>query len=335
MKKEKVIIIAEAGVNHNGDKDIAMQLIDEASRTGADYIKFQTFKADQLATSAASTADYQKKNSGKNSQVKMLKQLELNEQTHIALIKHAKLRKIKFLSTPFDDESIVLLKKLKINIGKIPSGEITSLPYLRKMALSFRKIILSTGMSTLDEVKQALDVLYKCGKSADDITLLHCTTEYPAPYEDVNLNAMITLQKQFKLKVGYSDHTNGIEVPVAAVAMGAVVIEKHFTLSKKMHGPDHKASLEPAEFKNMVAAIRNIETAMGSFEKKPAKNEIKNRSVARKSIVAKRDINTGEILSEEMITIKRPGTGVSPMQWDKVIGSKAKKSFKRDELIVL
>lgn len=335
MKRKKVIIIAEGGVNHNGSIVLAKKLVDAAADAGADYIKFQTFNASKLVTEYAEKAQYQKKNTRASSQLSMLKKLELSENDHRTLIKYAAQRKIKFLSTPFDDESILLLKKLKIKVGKIPSGEITSFPYLKKMASAFPEIILSTGMSTLPEVKSALSVLYKYGVKKKNITLLHCTTEYPASMEHINLLAMQTMEKSFGLPVGYSDHTNGTEVPVAAVAMGAVLIEKHLTTNKKLKGPDHKASLEPNKFKQMVTAIRNVERALGSSEKKPVGTEGQTKLVARKSIVAAVDIKKGEVFTERNITIKRPGNGLSPMLWEKVIGRKAKSNFVKNEQIIL
>ena len=330
----RTIIIAEAGVNHNGDINIAKKLIDAAADAKADYVKFQTFKANKLVTKSAAKAAYQKKNSGNiGGQFEMLKKLELSEDDHKKLIKYCARKQIKFLSTAFDFESVDLLKELGISLGKIPSGEITNLPYLRKMAQSFSEIILSTGMATMEEIKAALDVLIDCGIRKNQITILHCNTEYPTPMSDVNLLAMLHIKKEFDVNIGYSDHTLGIEVPVAAVALGASVIEKHFTLDRKMDGPDHVASLEPSELISMVKAIRNIEMALGDGIKKPSPSELKNKIVARKSIVALKQIKQGELFSENNLIVKRPGNGILPMQWDEVIGKKAKKDFEEDELI--
>ena len=333
MRKNKVMIIAEAGVNHNGDLNLAMKLIDAAVNAGADVIKFQTFKASALVTKSAAKADYQKKETGNDSQLTMLKKLELSIEAHQVLQKYAASKKITFLSTPFDRESVVLLKKLKLKTGKIPSGEITNLPYLQLMAASFPKIILSTGMSTLNEVEAAVKVLYKSGTKREHLTILHCTTEYPASLENVNLNVLAALRKKFNTNIGYSDHTKGIEVAVAAVALGATLIEKHLTLDNNLDGPDHKASLEPQEFKMMVSMIRNLEIALGNDVKKPAPVEIKNRIAARKSIVASADIKKGETFTEMNITTKRPGNGMSPMLWNKVMGKKAARNYKKDDLI--
>lgn len=331
-----VVVIAEAGVNHNGSMENAKKLIDAAVEAGADYVKFQTFKAKNLASKFAAKAIYQQKTtSADESQLEMLKKLELADSMHHELIAYCNEKKIAFLSTPFDIESIEFLKSIGITTGKIPSGELTNLPYLRKMAGAFSKLILSTGMATMDEVEMALQILIAEGKAKSDIVLLHCTTEYPSPIDEVNLNAMVEMGKKFNIAVGYSDHTLGIEVPVAAVALGATLIEKHFTLDKKMEGPDHVASLEPNELKAMVAAIRNIERALGDGIKKPTPSEIKNIAIARKSIVAARDIKKGDILSEDNIGTKRPGTGISPMEWDNVIGTVAIQDFKEDEMIAL
>lgn len=328
-----VIIIAEAGVNHNGSIHVAKELIDVAAAAGADFVKFQTFKANKIASRFASAAKYQKANTGADHQITFLQKLELSEHDHKELITHANKKGIQFLSTPFDLDSIDLLMRLGIRLGKIPSGEITNLPYLQKMAASFDKLILSTGMSGLEEVAAAVDVILSTGFRRDHLTILHCNTEYPTPFEDVNLRAMQTLADAFNVRVGYSDHTVGIEVPVAAVALGAVVIEKHFTLNRKMEGPDHKASLEPDELAAMVKSIRNIELALGNKDKVASASEIKNKDVARKSIVAARNIEAGETLSEENLAVKRPGNGISPMLWNKVIGQKAKRRFEADELI--
>jgi len=332
-----IIIIAEAGVNHNGDIEIAKKLIDAAASAEADYVKFQTFKAEKLVTKSADKATYQKKNTGNENitQLEMLKKLELSEDDHVELINYCNSKKIKFLSTPFDFESIALLKKLGITLGKIPSGEITNIPYLRQMAGSFPELVLSTGMATIEEIDTALNVLEKAGANKANITVLHCNTEYPTPMEDVNLLAMLHIKKEFDINIGYSDHTLGIEVPIAAVALGASVIEKHFTLDRKMDGPDHAASLETGELKAMIDAIRNIEKALGDGIKRPSQSEIKNKVVARKSIVAAKKIKKGEMFSEENLTVKRPGNGISPIRWDEVIGKPALQDFEEDDLIVL
>lgn len=331
---DKVIIIAEAGVNHNGDLELAKKLVDVAAEAGADFVKFQTFKAANIAAKTAKKAAYQQAATGTGeSQVQMLKKLELGPDDHLQLIEYCKNRNIRFLSTPFDLESIDLLKALGITIGKIPSGEITNLPYLRKMADSFKTIILSTGMSDISEVKDALGILYRQGVAPENIIVLHCNTEYPTPFSDVNLKAMTMMKDELQVRVGYSDHTQGIEVPVAATALGAVLIEKHFTLDKEMEGPDHKASLEPAELVAMVKAIRNIEQALGKEQKTASASEIKNKSIARKSIVAAARISKGEIFTEKNLTTKRPGTGLNPMKWDEVIGTAAIRDFEEDELI--
>jgi N,N'-diacetyllegionaminate synthase len=330
----KTFIIAEAGVNHNGSIEIAKKLIDIAKEAGADAIKFQTFKAEKLVSRVAPKAEYQKGTTDKEeSQLNMLKKLELDAVAHRELIKYCKKKRIIFLSTPFDFESIDLLNTLDIKIFKIPSGEITNLPYLKKIGSLKKKIIMSTGIADLGEIEDALEILIKAGTKKEDITVLHCNTEYPTPFEDVNLFAMLTIKEAFKVNVGYSDHTSGIEVPIAAVALSASVIEKHFTLDKNMEGPDHKASLEPDELKTMVQAIRNIEKALGNGIKSPSQSELKNKPIARKSIVAVRSIMKGEMFSEKNITTKRPGTGISPVQWDKILGKRAKRNFKEDELI--
>lgn len=330
-----VFIIAEAGVNHNGSIDTAKKLIDVASQSGADAVKFQTFKAKNLVSKNAQKAQYQKENMNDedDSQFNMLKKLELDVDTHKELISYCKEKDIMFLSTPFDHDSIKLLDDLDLQIFKIGSGEITNLPYLRDIGKLNKKVILSTGMADIGEIEDALDVLINAGTSKENITVLHANTMYPTPMEDVNLQAMVTIGNSFDIDFGYSDHTLGIEVPTAAVAMGASCIEKHFTLDKTMEGPDHKASLEPDELKAMVKAIRNIELALGSGVKKPSKSETPNISVARKSIVAKTQIKKGDILSEENLAIKRPGTGISPMRWDEIVGSIALKSYEEDELI--
>lgn len=329
------IIIAEAGVNHNGSIELAKQLVDKAVEAGVDFIKFQTFKAANLVTKSAQQADYQKKNigGGDSSQYQMLKRLELSREEHLELIGYCQQRGIHFFSTAFDFDSIEFLDSLHLNLWKIPSGEITNYPYIKQIAQKQGEVILSTGMSTAEDIQNAVDVLLRWGKTKDQITILHCNTEYPTPFEDVNLLAMPSIAKQFGTKVGYSDHTRGIEVPIAAVALGATVIEKHFTLDRNMPGPDHKASLEPDELKAMVSAIRNIEKALGSSEKKVTDSERKNIAIARKSIVAAKNICKGEIFTEENLTVKRPGTGISPMRWEEVLGTEAKRDFKEDELI--
>jgi len=327
-------IIAEAGVNHNGSIELAKKLIDVAVDAGADAVKFQTFKAENIVTKNAPKAEYQKQTTDtKESQYDMIKKLELDEEAHKELMKYCKNKNILFFTTPFDHESIELLNQLGLEIFKIPSGEITNLPYLRHIGRLKKKVILSTGMADLGEIEDAIDVLVDSGTTRENITLLHCTTEYPAPIEEVNLKAIVTLKEAFKLPVGYSDHTPGIEVPIAAVALGAVVIEKHFTLDKNLPGPDHKASLEPHELKQMVSAIRNIEKALGNGIKKPTQSELKNRNIARKSIVAKIRIKKGEIFTEENLTTKRPGTGISPIRWDELIGKTANRDYEEDELI--
>jgi len=334
----KTIIIAEAGVNHNGDLQVAKKMIRVAAEAGADYVKFQTFTADKLVTKAACKANYQQKNlNDKNtSQYKMLKKLELSDNDHKELINCCKENGIKFLSTGFDLDSLQYLHDIGITLAKIPSGEITNLLYLRLIPKLFNKVILSTGMSTLDEIKDAINVLTENGLNKENIIVLHCNTEYPTPMRDVNLKAMLYIKSKLGVSVGYSDHTLGIEVPIAAVTLGAEVIEKHFTLDCKMQGPDHKASVEPAELKLMVKSIRNIEEALsGSGKKEPSVSELKNKIIVRKSIIALKHISKGEILSDDNITIKRPGNGISPMKWDDVIGTYAIKDFKEDELIKL
>ena len=333
---DKVFIIAEAGVNHNGSVRIAKKLINAAIEAGADAVKFQTFKAQAVVSRYAPKAMYQEKNTDTNeSHLEMLKNLELNEEAHRILVDYCKHKGIIFLSSPFDLKSIDLLNKLNLKIFKIPSGEITNLPYLKKIGSLRKQIIMSTGMSNLKEVREALDILTACGSKKENITILHCNTEYPTPTEDVNLKAMLTIRDAFNIKVGYSDHTPGIEVPIAAVALGASVIEKHFTLDTNMEGPDHKASLNPADFKAMVGAIRNIEKALGEKTKRPSLSESKNMPIARKSIVASRGIGKGEKFTEGNITVKRPGTGISPMKWHKVIGRISRRDFQEDELIEL
>lgn len=330
---DKVVVIAEAGVNHNGRIDLAKRLIDVAAEAGVDYVKFQTFKAEKLVQKKAKKASYQIDNTGSDdSQFEMLKKLELQYKDHAILIQYCNDKKVKFLSTAFDFESIQFLKD-KIDFYKIPSGEVTNLPYLEKISQLQLPIVMSTGMANMDEVRAAYNVLVKNGVNSDDITILHCNTEYPTPMEDVNLRAMLTIQQELGVNVGYSDHTLGLEVPIAAVAMGAKVIEKHFTLDRNMEGPDHKASLEPEELKAMVKAIRNVELALGHGKKNPSKSEKKNISVARKSIVAAQNIKKGDLFTSENISVKRPGTGISPMSWYNVIGKSALKDYKKDELI--
>lgn len=328
----RTLIIAEAGVNHNGSIDTAKRLVDAAVDAGVDIVKFQTFDVGAITSKSAQMAKYQVENTGQEkSQKDMLAELALSQEEFRELAGYCSSRGIEFLSTPFDIPSIAFLRSLNCRSWKVPSGEITNYPYLVEIARTHQDIILSTGMSTVDEVCDAVELLKSNG--AGNITLLHCTTQYPTPYEDVNLRAMLTLGDEFGLPIGYSDHTKGIEVPVAAVAMGATVIEKHFTLDRNMEGPDHKASLEPDELKSMVESIRNIEAALGTGEKKPAEVELANKKAARKSIVAARPIHKGEVLTEENITTKRPGTGVNPMQWPAVIGSRAIRDFDEDELI--
>ncbi len=332
----KTTIIGEAGVNHNGDIKIAKKLIDAAAEAKVDFVKFQTFKTENTISKSAPKADYQKQNTSKNeSQYEMIKKLELDKETHIELINYCKTKNIKFLSTAFDSDSIDTLRALGISLWKIPSGEITNLPYLRKIGQQKQSIIMSTGMANLGEIERALNVLEKAGTLRKNITILHCNTEYPTPMQDVNLKAMQTIADAFKVNIGYSDHTLGIEIPIAAAAMGATVIEKHFTLDKKMKGPDHKASLEPNELKAMVKAVRNINLAMGSGIKQASPSELKNKPVARKSIVAKEKIKAGDVYTENNITTKRPGTGISPMRWTEVIGKKAPKNLNPDDLITL
>ena len=329
-----VFIIAEAGVNHNGSIKLAKKLIDVAVESGADAVKFQTFKTENLVSKTAKKADYQKKTTDAlESQFDMIKKLELDVNTHKELLVYCQEKGIMFLSTPFDHDSINLLSDLGLQIFKIPSGEITNLPYLRHIGSLGKKVVLSTGMSTLQEVENALTVLIGAGTDKENITTLHANTMYPTPMEDVNLNAMLTIQKELDIAVGYSDHTIGIEVDIAAVAMGASIIEKHFTLDRAMNGPDHKTSLEPKELKAMVLAIRNIEIALGSDKKKPSPSERVNINVVRKSIVANQDIKKGDLLTEKNITVKRPGNGINPMKWDEVIGSIALKNYNADELI--
>ncbi len=329
-----VFIIAEAGINHNGLIENAYKLIDIAVEAGVDAVKFQTFKAKNLVTKNADKADYQKQTTNKSeTQFEMINKLELDIDAHKKIIKYCKAKDIIFLSSPFDHDSIDLLNELGVEIIKIPSGEITNLPYLRHIGSLSKQLILSTGMSTLEEVSGALTILIDAGMKKENITILHANTMYPTPMEDVNLNAMLTIQREFDIAVGYSDHTLGIEVDIAAVTMGASIIEKHFTLDNSMKGPDHKASLEPEELKAMVVAIRNTEKALGDGFKIPSKSEKPNMINARKSIVANQTIKKGDILTEENIVVKRPGSGISPMNWDEVIGSIAEKDYLIDEII--
>jgi len=330
----KVFIIAEAGVNHNGSIDLAKKLVDVASEAGADAIKFQTFKAKNLATKNAIKAKYQDINTdNKDSQYDMLKKLELSEEMHDELIEYCKSKNLTFLSSPFDHDSIDLLDSLGLKIFKIPSGEITNLPYLQHLGKLNKKIILSTGMSNIEEIEKALYILTQSGTKKDNITVLHANTEYPTPMEDVNLRAMLTIGNKFDISFGYSDHTIGIEISIAAVAIGARCIEKHITLDRGMEGPDHKSSIEPDELSHMVSAIRNIEKALGSDIKQPSKSELLNIKIVRKSIVAKIPIKKGDLLSEKNLTVKRPGNGISPMKWDEIIGTKAIKDYKEEDLI--
>jgi N,N'-diacetyllegionaminate synthase len=334
LKENKVFIIAEAGVNHNGSIDLAKKMIEVAVDSGADAVKFQTFKAESLVSKNAQKANYQKETTDESeSQFDMIKRLELDLEAHKELITYCQEKDIMFLSTSFDHDSIDMLDSLGLQIFKIPSGEITNLPYLRHVGSLDKKVILSTGMSNLREVNSALNILIKAGTFKENITVLHANTQYPTPMEDVNLNAMLTMQKEFGIAVGYSDHTLGIEVDIAAVAMGASCVEKHFTLDKTMEGPDHKASLEPNELKAMVGAIRNIEKALGSCEKKVSSSESDNINIVRKSIVASQMIKKGDLLTDKNITTKRPGNGINPMKWDNIIGSIAAKDYEMDDLI--
>lgn len=333
-----VVIIAEAGVNHNGDFEKAKQLVQVAAQAGADFVKFQTFKADKIVSKSAKKAAYQAKNinDGDDSQYAMLKKLEMPHEWHVQLKEYANELGIMFLSTGFDHESVDYLDELNQPFFKIPSGEITNKPYLQHIASKGKPVILSTGMANMQEISDALDVLLEGGITKENITVLHCNTEYPTPMEDVNLSAMLHIQREFDVKIGYSDHTLGIEVPIAAVALGAQVIEKHFTLDRSLQGPDHAASLEPKELKEMVRSIRNIERAIsGSGLKEPSVSESKNKPIARKSIVAIAQIKKGDIFTKENIGIKRPGEGISPMFWDEVIGKTAYDDFAHDDLITL
>ena len=332
-----VCIIAEAGVNHNGSLELAKQLVDAASEAGADIIKFQTFKTESLVSHSAEQAEYQKRNSqhSDENQYTMLKRLELNKHQHNEILRYCQEKGIRFLSTAFDLQSIDYLHSLHLGLWKIPSGEITNYPYLKKIAQFGEKTILSTGMCELSDVENALETLTNNGLSKHLVTILHCNTEYPTPMQDVNLKAMVEMGRIFGVQTGYSDHTPGIEVPIAAVALGATVIEKHLTLDRNMDGPDHKASIEPQEFKAMVKAIRNIEIALGDGHKTISHSERKNIKIARKSIVAAKDIQKGEFFSETNLTTKRPGNGISPMMWEHVIGMTAPRDFKEEEPITL
>lgn len=333
-RNKKVFIIAEAGVNHNGSLRIAKRMVDAAKAAGADAVKFQTFRAESITTKHAPKAEYQTIRSDKmESQLSMLKKLEMDPDAHKELYSYCKKKNIMFLSSPFDIESINFLNRLGLKIFKIPSGEITNFLYLKKIGGLKKQIIMSTGMADLEEIRSALDILIKTGTSKEKITVLHCNTEYPTPFEDVNLLAMAKIGDTFKVNIGYSDHTSGIEAAIAAVALGAEIIEKHFTLSKSMPGPDHKASLEPDELKTMVSAIRNIEKTLDGNLKKASPSELKNKTITRKSIVAARDIKIGEVFTEANIAAKRPATGISPMRWNGIIGRVAKKNFVKDELI--
>jgi N,N'-diacetyllegionaminate synthase len=333
------LIIAEAGVNHNGELQNAFRLVDAAVDAGVDYVKFQTFKAEKLVTKTTQKAAYQVKNMGSDgddSQFEMLKKLELSEDDHTALVEYCQKRQIRFLSTAFDNESLQYLAGLGVDLAKVPSGEITNLPYLRMVASLFKKVIMSTGMATMEEIRSAMRVLQDGGVSRENIVVLHCNTEYPTPMKDVNLLAMLRIREDLDVQIGYSDHTQGVEVPIASVALGAKVIEKHFTLDRSMPGPDHRASLEPKELKEMVRAIRNIEAAIsGSGIKEPSESELKNIKIARKSIVALKKIAKGEVFSLENIGVKRPGSGINPMRWDEVIGMMASRDFNEDDLIEL
>lgn len=338
MKAKHVMIIAEAGVNHNGSMENAFRLVDAAADAGVDYIKFQTFKAEKLVSGSAKKADYQIQNTrnSEETQLQMLKKLELSQEQHAEIIAYCQKKNIQFFSTAFDLDSLEYLHKVGLKMVKIPSGEITNLPYLRKAARLFKQVILSTGMTTISEIKDAVSVFTDAGIPKENITILHCNTEYPTPMDDVNLKAMLHIQEVFGTEIGYSDHTLGIEVPIAAVALGASIVEKHFTLDKTMNGPDHSASLEPDELKAMVSAIRNLEKALsGSGMKEVSPSEQKNMAIARKSIVATKEIHKGELFTEDNIGVKRPGTGISPMQWDEVIGKVSQQDFAEDELITI
>ena len=328
-----IFIIAEAGVNHNGSLDLAKKLIDKALWAGADAVKFQSFKANSLMTESAPKAAYQKINTGEESQFDMIKRLELDYDSHILLKEYADKKGIEFMSTPFDHESIDLLSEIGVKRFKVGSGDLTNLPYLRHMAGKSIPIILSTGMSDMEEIKSVVSALKNTGFPQSLITILHATTEYPAPVNEVNLKAMQSMSKELGIEIGYSDHTQGIEVPIAAAALGATVIEKHFTLDRNMDGPDHKASLEPQELKEMVEAIRKVELSLGDGIKVPTLSESKNKTAARKSLIAAKSIVKGEVFTEENLCVKRPGSGISPMKWDEFIGKPSQKNYDKDELI--
>jgi len=330
----KVLIIAEAGVNHNGDMELAKKLVDAAADAGADYVKFQTYKTDALLLETAEKAGYQKKIMGESeNQYEMLKKLELCENNHVVLIEHCESRNVKFLSSPFDLDSIDLIAKLNLDFIKVPSGEITNFPYIRKVGGAGKKILLSTGMSNLGEIEAALNLMVDSGADMDQISVMHCNTEYPTPPKDANLRAISTIQNAFNVKVGYSDHTLGVEAAIAAVSMGATVIEKHITLDKNMSGPDHMASMDPEDFKQFVQCIHNVEAMLGGGLKRPSQSEKKNITIARKSIVASKAISKGEPFGEGNLTTKRPGDGVSPMRWNDVVGKVAHREYSADEKI--
>jgi N-acetylneuraminate synthase len=332
----KTLIIAEAGVNHNGDMALAKKLIAAAAEAGADLVKFQTFIASKIISKSAPKAEYQKgRTDPGESQQEMVRKLELSKENHFELIDECRRKGIGFFSTAFDLDSIDLLEEFDSEYVKVPSGELTNLPYLRYLTRNIKPVLLSTGMANLGEIEAAIDAIERGGTPREKITVLHCTTEYPTPMEDVNLRAMVNIGNALGVKVGYSDHTPGIEIPIAAVALGATVIEKHFTLDRGMSGPDHRASLEPDELKAMVAGIRNIERAMGDGIKRPSPSELKNKPIARKSLVAARNIKAGELFSSDNLTAKRPGTGISPMKWDEVVGRSSPRDFSEDELIEL
>jgi len=333
---KRTLVIAEAGVNHNGDLGLALELIDAASSAGADIVKFQTFKADRVVTRTARKAEYQDRTTEVGeAQHEMLRRLELTQSMHEKLIAHAKARKIEFLSTAFDVESLDLLSSLGVSRYKVPSGEITNLPYLRHVASLGKPLILSTGMSSLGEIENAVEAIEACGVRRDTVTILHCNTEYPTPMADVNLRAMLSIKQAFGVAIGYSDHTLGTEVSVSAVALGAEIIEKHLTLDRSLPGPDQEASLEPEEFTKMVSAIRNIDLALGDGIKRASQSELKNKHTIRRSIVAAHPILAGEVLTSKNLTVKRPGDGVSPMRWDEVLGRIANRAYSPDELIEL